>query len=130
MTTFLWDITYLCWNLTKRVVTSISPPALAYLRAYDWPGNVRELENAIEHAVVFGGTEQVVPEDWPEAVLARTPRQAVPASNYQEAVRRAKRQIVREALEQARGEHAKAARLLQIHPNNLYRLLRELDLKP
>ena len=113
----------------KRVVTRISPEAMAYLRAYDWPGNVRELENAIEHAVVFGWTDQVMPEDLPEPVLARTPRQAVPAINYQEAVRKAKQQIVREALEQAQGDSAKAARLLQIHPNNLYRLLRDLEIK-
>jgi Nif-specific regulatory protein len=114
----------------KRVVTSISPEAMTYLRAYDWPGNVRELENAIEHAVVFGGTNQIMPEDLPEPVLARTPQQAVPVINYQEAVREAKRQIVREALEQAQGDHAKAAQFLRIHPNNLYRLLRDLDMKP
>jgi Nif-specific regulatory protein len=114
----------------KRVVTALSPEALAYLRAYDWPGNVRELENAVEHAVVFGWTEQVMPEDLPEAVLARTPQQAVPASNYQEAIRKAKRQIVKEALEQAQGDHTKAAQFLRIHPNNLYRLLRELEIKP
>jgi transcriptional regulator with GAF, ATPase, and Fis domain len=114
----------------KRVVTSISPEAMAYLQAYDWPGNVRELENAIEHAVVFGWTDQVMPEDLPARILERAPHAAVPAINYQDAVRNAKRQIVLDALQRAGGDHSKAAQLLQIHPNNLYRLIRDLEVKP
>ena len=33
------------------------------------------------------------------------------------------------ALEQANGNHSQAAKLLGMHPNNLHRLLRNLDLK-
>jgi len=47
----------------------ISPQALALLRGYDWPGNVRELENAIERALVLGGTDSIQPEDLPESVI-------------------------------------------------------------
>ncbi len=36
---------------------------------YSWPGNVRELENAIEHAIVMGSTDVILPEDLPEALL-------------------------------------------------------------
>ena len=114
----------------KRVVTSIAAEAMAYLQGYDWPGNVRELENAIEHAVVFGWTDQVTPEDLPVRILESTPHSAVPAINYQDAVRNAKRQIVLDALQRAGGDHSKAAQLLQIHPNNLYRLIRDLEVKP
>ena len=32
---------------------------------YSWPGNVRELENAIEHAIVMGLTDEILPEDLP-----------------------------------------------------------------
>jgi len=113
----------------NRAVTTISPEAMAYLEAYDWPGNVRELENAIEHAVVFGWTDQIMPEDLPDAILERTSKTAVPASNYQQAVKTAKRQIVLDALKQSNGDHTKAAKLLNIHPNNLYRLMRDLDVK-
>ena len=34
-----------------------------------WPGNVRELENAIEHAMVLGIGDEIVPEDLPESLL-------------------------------------------------------------
>jgi DNA-binding NtrC family response regulator len=30
---------------------------------YSWPGNVRELENAIEHAIVLGLTDEILPEE-------------------------------------------------------------------
>jgi Nif-specific regulatory protein len=114
----------------KRVVNSISPQAMAYLKRYDWPGNVREFENAIEHAVVFGCTDQVMPEDLPETLLAKTSGgQTGAAGNYQSAVKCAKRRILLEALRQAAGDHAEAARLLQVHPNNLYRLMRDLEIK-
>jgi len=49
--------------------------------------------------------------------------------NYAEGVREARRQIILKALEKAGGERFEAARILGLHPNNLYRLLREFDLK-
>ena len=36
---------------------------------YDWPGNIREFENAIEHAIVLGASDEIRPEDLPEALL-------------------------------------------------------------
>jgi Nif-specific regulatory protein len=111
----------------KRLVRGVSREAVAVLMQYDWPGNVRELENAIEYAVVFGSTDEILPEDLPEAVIgsARTS-----GRGYHFAVREAKRRIVRSAIEQALGNYAEAARLLGIHVNNLHRLIRELELKP
>jgi transcriptional regulator with GAF, ATPase, and Fis domain len=44
-------------------------------------------------------------------------------------VRQAKRQIVLESLEQAGGNYTEAARLLGLHPSNLHRLIRQLDLR-
>ena len=53
----------------KRALKGISPEARALLMAYSWPGNVRELENAIEHAMVLGLTDEIVPDDLPAALL-------------------------------------------------------------
>jgi Nif-specific regulatory protein len=112
----------------KRQVRSVSSEATNLLMRYQWPGNVRELENAIEHAVVFGSTDEVLPEDLPE-VLIPSPEAGSPPG-YHAAVREAKRNIVRVAMEQAGGSFVEGARLLGIHVNNLHRLIRELDLKP
>ena len=97
------------------------------LMGYGWPGNVRELENAIEHAVVFGSTDEILPEDLPETVTGST---LISDRGYHHAVREAKRKIVRSAVEQSSGNYSEAARLLGIHVNNLHRLIRELELKP
>jgi DNA-binding NtrC family response regulator len=113
----------------KRPVESISPEAANPLTRYDWPGNVRELENAIEHAIVFGSTEELLPKDFPDSLLyARGTGEPV-AHGYHEAVREAKRNIVLTTMHSAQGDYGQAARLLGIHLNNLHRLIHELGLK-
>jgi transcriptional regulator with GAF, ATPase, and Fis domain len=44
-------------------------------------------------------------------------------------MREAKKQLIVRTLEQVTGNHNEAARLLGLHPNNLHRLIRNLDLK-
>jgi transcriptional regulator with GAF, ATPase, and Fis domain len=116
----------------KRHVRGLSPAARAALLAYDWPGNVRELENAIELAVVLGSDELIQLEDLPEAVLEV--ESAAPAggaaADYHEAVKEAKKQLILRACEQSGGSYVEAAKLLNVHPNYLHRLIRNLNLKP
>jgi transcriptional regulator with GAF, ATPase, and Fis domain len=113
----------------KRRIEGISPEARSLLRSYNWPGNVRELENAIERAVVLGGVEMIVPEDLPESFFET--RESVGASTitYHEALRRAKSEIIVNAIKETNGNYAEAARTLGLHPNNLHRLIRNLNLK-
>jgi Nif-specific regulatory protein len=112
-----------------RAVKGISPEARKCLVQYDWPGNVRELENAIERAVVLGTTELIQPEDLPDQLLEKQAVPGVQVTEYHQAVKDVKRQLVLKAFEDAGGNYAQAARLLGIHPNNLHRLIRNLDLK-
>jgi Nif-specific regulatory protein len=113
----------------KRKVTGISPEARRLLHSYDWPGNVRELENAIERALVLGATGLIVPEDLPEALCESGPAENAGKASYYEAIKEAKRQFISEALKQAQGNYTEAAKRLGIHPNNLHRLIRNLDLR-
>jgi len=112
----------------KRNVTGISPEARALLQSYQWPGNVRELQNAIERAVVLGSGEVIDTGDLPERVLEATAT-GQPGAGYYEAVQQAKRELILSALRQAKGNYTEAANALGIHPNNLHRLIRTLDLK-
>jgi Nif-specific regulatory protein len=112
----------------KRHVSGIAPETRACLMAYDWPGNVRELENAIERAVVLGNTDVVRPDDLPESLLTVTPN-AQGAANFHEAVIEMKKQHILRALEQTNGNYSEAAELLGIHPTNLHRLIRTLNLR-
>jgi Nif-specific regulatory protein len=114
---------------TGRTIKGISPEARKCLVEYDWPGNVRELENAVERAVVLGTTELIQPEDLPEALLEKQSVPGVQVTEYHQSVKETKRQLVIKAFKEAGGSYAQTARILGIHPNNLHRLLRNLDLK-
>ena len=107
----------------------VSHEARACLLNYEWPGNVRELENAIERAVVLGSTDVILPEDLPEVVLEAWSSTSVSTTNYNEAINEAKRQIILKAIEQTNGNYTEAAKQLGVHPNNLHRLIRNLNLK-
>jgi transcriptional regulator with GAF, ATPase, and Fis domain len=113
----------------KARMKSLSAEARSYLINYDWPGNVRELENAIERALVLGSTESILPDDLPEALLETSSPATESSAKYHDRIREVKKQLVRQALQQADSNYIEAARALGMHPNSLLRLIRTLDLK-
>jgi transcriptional regulator with GAF, ATPase, and Fis domain len=108
---------------------SVSSEALGCLMHYDWPGNVRELENALERALVLGSTDSILPDDLPEAVLEAGSTATTATDKYHGNVKETKKQLILQALQQARGNYIEAAKALGMHPNSLLRLVRNLDLK-
>jgi len=113
---------------SKRGFKGISAEARSLLMQYSWPGNVRELENAIEHAIVLGLTDEILPEDLPEPLLEQQSSEAV-AALYHHTLNQTKKQLVVTAMDDAKGNHVEAARLLGIHPKYLHRLIKNLNLK-
>jgi transcriptional regulator with GAF, ATPase, and Fis domain len=112
----------------KRGFKGIAAEARSLLMQYSWPGNVRELENAIEHAIVMGLTDEVLLEDLPDALLEEQSPELV-AARYHHTLNQTKKQLVLTALDEAKGSPVEAARLLGIHPKYLHRLIRNLNLK-
>lgn len=114
----------------KRKIKGLSPEARACLLSYDWHGNVRELENAIERAIVMSQSDLITLEDLPEALIesAGTLTQHSLLA-YQDAINEAKKKIINDAIIQNDGNVIEAAKQLGIHPNNLHRLIRTLNLK-
>jgi len=113
----------------KRPISGISPEARAVLQNYDWPGNVRELENAIERAAVLGSSETIGLDDLPRRLLDAADDSGPVNAKYYDAIKDAKRQLIMNALEKSNGNYTEAAKALGIHPNNLHRIIRTLDLK-
>jgi len=113
----------------KRRVRGISPQAMECLQRYDWPGNVRELENAIEHAVLLGADDVVMPEDLPEVIAEGQAADSGQGSGYHAAISELKKKLIMQAFQQAGRSYTEAARLLGVHPNYLHRLIRNLNLK-
>jgi transcriptional regulator with GAF, ATPase, and Fis domain len=107
----------------------LSSEALGCLMHYDWPGNVRELENALERALVLGSTDSILPDDLPEAVLEAGSTASTATDKYHGNIKETKKQLILQALQQAKGNYIEAAKALGMHPNSLLRLIRNLDLK-
>jgi transcriptional regulator with GAF, ATPase, and Fis domain len=113
-----------------RRISGISPEAQAYLSQYEWPGNIRELENALERAVVLGTDDIIRLEDLPESIREISKPAAVSRTiPLQDAIDDAKRGAITRAFEQSRGDHTTAAKALGVHPNYLYRLMRNLGMR-
>jgi Nif-specific regulatory protein len=109
-------------------IQGISPEAEAYLKQYSWPGNVRELQNAIERAVVLSDSDRILPEDLPECILDARPSSPDSPHGFHQSVRDAKRQKIQNAIAQAGGNVAEAARLLGVNRTYLHKLIRNLGL--
>jgi len=125
---------------TRSVVRSVSPEALECLAEHQWPGNVRELENYIERALVLADGEVLEAADLPprglngngrargnghardDAHQLESPDAAFPSSGLDltQVVEGMEERLLREALGQARGVKAEAARLLGLKPSALY----------
>ncbi len=115
-----------CAEKSKRAFKGISQEARLLMMSYSWPGNVRELENAIEHAIVLGLTEQILPEDLPIGIIEEQSA-GLSGERYYKVLNDAKKELIRSG--EAKGSFPEAARLLGIHPKYLHRLVRNLNLK-
>jgi transcriptional regulator with GAF, ATPase, and Fis domain len=107
----------------------ISREAMAALVNYEWPGNVRELENAVERALVMGSSDMVLLEDLPESLLEQESAAEMHEGKYHASMKEFKKQLIIDAVLQARGNYVEAAGILGVHPNYLHRLIRNLGLK-
>lgn len=114
---------------TRSPVTSVSVEALDRLLAHDWPGNVRELENVLERALVLADDEVLdlqdlppLPDDGGEPLETRAVDRELPSYglNLNEALEGMEARLIRQALEQAKGVKAEAARLLGLKTSAFY----------
>jgi len=124
-------------NFVQQVgkrITGISEEALELLQRHSWPGNVRELENVLERAVALETTEVIQPERLPEALRAPARFEPLPpigdGFSIDAYLRSVEARLLEEALEQARGDRAQAARLLGITPRSLRYLLQKHTVTP
>ena len=86
------------------------------------------MENAIEHAIVLGAGDEIVPDDLPEALLEVQPAERSSAK-YHDQLNQLKKQMIADAVKQSKGNYTEAAKALGVHPNYLHRLIRNLNIK-
>jgi Nif-specific regulatory protein len=97
----------------ERQVNRISTSAIDLLLAYHWPGNVRELENCIERAVLLATGDTVEAHHLPPSLQMKAPDSGnEPRGKFEVLVGNFERELIIDALKDARGNQAQAARLL------------------
>ncbi len=113
-----------------KPVADFTREALEVLQRHPWPGNVRELENAVERAVVLCPGDRIRPEDLPPSLRNRS-APAGPGPGYPGlSLRDVEREHILTTLRDCHGNQAKAAELLRIGRNTLWRKLKEYGVKP
>ena len=117
-----------------KAVEQVEPAALERLSAHRWPGNVRELENAIERAIVLAKGNAFGVELLPALLRAsqQPPRGPDPrlGQPFAQAKAAFEREYLEQALERGGGTIARAAKLADVDPSNLRRLLKRHRIEP
>ena len=104
-----------------REKASLSPEALSVLMDYEWPGNVRELQNNLQFALIKSRGKDIEPEHLPPGIFQAG---GAPAGKKRRR-RKLEEGTVAQAMEEAKGNKVKAAKLLGVSRATLYRFLAE-----
>ena len=103
-----------------RPCAGISKQARDVLLSYAWPGNVRELRNAIERAIILCDGGLIAAEHLPAPRPGNGKGAGSPALASSQSLGDVERNLVENALKEARNNKALAARLLGITRSQLY----------
>ena len=109
-------------------VLGITPEAHDLLAAYAWPGNIRELEHAMEHAISFGASEYIRPEDLPKPIRTQNSGTSV-IGTYDAEFDAWRKSFFERTLETTGGNRQQAAEKLDLHPTYFAYLCRALKVK-
>ena len=96
-----------------KQVKRISTPAIDALVGYHWPGNVRELQNVIERAVLVCDGQVIHLHHLPPTLQTAEGSGTASSQSLGDATAAFERDMIEDALKMARGNRARAARLLQ-----------------
>ncbi|MFN2386724.1 MAG: sigma-54-dependent transcriptional regulator [Thermoanaerobaculia bacterium] len=108
----------------RRGRKRLPPAVLSRLEQHAWKGNVRELEHVMEMLVLFAEGEDVSEADLPR-VLRPSAEEKTSALPFARAVAEFEKKIIADAIAQAGGVKARAARQLGLDPNQIKYLCRK-----
>ena len=116
----------------EKKIQGIAKEALQALLNYHFPGNVRELENAIEYAIAFTAGPIVLKDDLPKYILEykklSEEARSIPIMPLKDAKAEFEKGLIMAALIESGGNISEAARLLNIHRQNLQQKIRLLGI--
>jgi transcriptional regulator with PAS, ATPase and Fis domain len=130
------DVFVLAHQILKRLSDrygrqlQLSRPGWDLLLKYEFPGNVRELQNLLEGVAVFSSDDPQIISDkdlMPLLQVPVSPQVSLTQTDQPIAIEPLERMAIQRALRLARGNRTKAATLLGISRDTLYRKLREFS---
>jgi Nif-specific regulatory protein len=98
------------------------------LVSYHWPGNVRELENVIERSVVVCDGQTIHGHHLPPTLQTAEASDTVIGQSLREAVEQYEKNLIQDALKTARGNAARAARMLSSTERIINYKIRKYDI--
>lgn len=106
----------------------VQPEAVEQLCRYPWPGNVRELANVVHNLVIFAVDDAIGVEQLPDYIrgYAISLKSAEPEVG---SIKDAERETILKVLESCGGNITKAAGILGIGRNTLYRKLKKFGIQ-
>jgi two-component system, NtrC family, response regulator AtoC len=123
----------------RKNIQSLTREAEEFLMNYDWPGNIRELKNAIERVMILAEGNRISPKYLPIRISEGG---IMPVSmgdgNANGEIRlpvgglslyMVERELIRQALDQARGNKTTASRLLHITRDTLRYKVKKYNLE-
>jgi two-component system, NtrC family, response regulator HydG len=113
---------------SEKKIDGICKTAMGALVAYPWPGNVRELKSAFEFAFVScpGGMIEAghLPPQVTGNKAACDPGKGLPLGSLDDA----KRRLLEDALDKARGNRSEAARILGISRTSVWKQIKKYNI--
>jgi DNA-binding NtrC family response regulator len=104
----------------------IAKDALERLRNYPWPGNVRELDNEIERAVALAYGDTITMTDLSDPLQQQI---TLPAAGGKSLLKNSEKQLIEQALKEAKGNKTQAAERLGMSREGLRKKLKRLGME-
>ena len=116
-----------------RQVRGFSTDALDQLAAYAWPGNLTQLADVVRAAHSTAGGFEITPGELPERIRFASEPQRISRSRAEpivlaEFLAKVEAELITRALKRAKGNKARAAKLLGMTRPRLYRRMVQLGL--
>lgn len=131
----LEDLPLLAQALIQRInvrigadAKEISPESLEVMKMYTWPGNVRELENLLEQAINWSEDQIIDMRKIPIRPWETGSSLSGEAGLFRNKVEETERDLILNALKQANGNKAQAARLLNMQRSVLYKKIERMKI--
>jgi len=113
---------------TKRESKKFNPLSkeiIEMLQRYPWPGNIRELENIVERAIILGKEPELKIHDFPENLNQKNFIEDRTYNDGPLSLKDMEYKKMVDALKQCSGNISKAAKILDISRDTLYRRMKK-----